>query len=167
MAARHKFVGAVVLAALVSAKYNNEKPQETGPAPTPPAAVAVSTVAKQAVDHALAQKGDPYIWGDEGPDSFDCSGLMQWAYGHVGIELNRVSRDQYRNGAHIPLQEAQPGDLLFWAYDASDPDSIHHVAMYLGDNQIVEAPGRGLKVRVRQVHFNEDELVQTATRPTA
>jgi len=131
-----------------------------GDVPPPPDGVVGS-----AINFALAQLGKPYVWGATGPNSFDCSGLMLRAYESAGIQLPRVSRQQFNAGAKLSVANAAPGDLLFWAYDPSDPRTIHHVAMYLGGGQIVEAQQTGVPVHIRAVRFNEGELVQVAVRP--
>jgi peptidoglycan DL-endopeptidase CwlO len=122
-------------------------------------------VAKTAIDFAVGESGKPYVWGATGPSSFDCSGLVLRAFGSAGVVLPRVARDQYGAGAHVPVAQAQPGDLLFWAYDSSDPDTIHHVALYLGDGKIMEAQQTGVPLGVRPVSFTEKGLVPLATRP--
>jgi cell wall-associated NlpC family hydrolase len=122
-------------------------------------------VARTAIDAALKEVGKPYVWGAEGPDTYDCSGLMQWAYNIAGINLPRVSRDQFNAGGHVPVREAQPGDLMFYATDRSDPTTIHHVFLYMGDGQMVEAPYSGQNVRVQKVSWDYRELVPLATRP--
>ena len=116
---------------------------------------------------ALGQQGKPYEWGAATTQqgSFDCSSLMLQAYRAGGITLPRVSRDQYQAGALLPVAQAQPGDLLFWAYDPNNPATIHHVAMYLGDGKIVEAQQTGVPVHVRPVSWTEAELVAQAVRP--
>lgn len=124
-----------------------------------------SKQAATAIKFALGERGKPYVWGAEGPDSYDCSGLLLRAFEAAGITLPRVSRDQYRAGAMLPVRKAQPGDLLFWAYDESDPGTIHHVAMYIGDGQIVEAQQSGVPVHTRPVAFDEAELMAVAVRP--
>jgi peptidoglycan DL-endopeptidase CwlO len=124
-----------------------------------------TAAAKIAIQVALAQQGKPYVWGATGPDTFDCSGLMLFAYRAAGITLPRVADQQYTAGAHLPVAQAQPGDLLFWADASGNPAAIHHVAMYLGDGKIVEAQQSGMPVHIRAVSFGEGELVATATRP--
>jgi len=124
-----------------------------------------NNAAAGAIQFALGEQGKPYIWGATGPDAYDCSGLMLRAYEAAGITLSRVSRDQYHNGAMLPVRDAQPGDLLFWAYDPSNPATIHHVAMYLGGGKIVEAQQTGVPVHTRKVSWNENELVPQAVRP--
>jgi peptidoglycan DL-endopeptidase CwlO len=135
---------------------------DSGPGP---AASLPPGVARTAIEFATAETGKPYVWGATGPDSYDCSGLMLRAYQRAGIVLPRVSRDQYNAGAHVPVEQAQPGDLLFWAYDESDPDTIHHVAMYLGNGQMMEAQQTGVPLGTRAVRFDEGELLPLATRP--
>lgn len=128
-------------------------------------AVPPSEVADRAISFALREIGKPYVWGGVGPHSYDCSGLMMRAYESAGVTLPRTSRQQYWAGAQLPVHEAQPGDLLFWAYDTSDPDSIHHVAMYLGNGQMVEAANPSVPLRQRAVSFDEKELMPLAVRP--
>ncbi|WP_433299851.1 NlpC/P60 family protein [Actinoplanes sp. CA-030573] len=108
----------------------------------------------QALTFALAQRGDPYVWSEEGPDKYDCSGLMYAAYHSVGFPLTRVSRDQYwqtRNKV-VDRYSLLPGDLLFFSYSNSWR-GIHHVAMYAGDGMMVEAPRTGLNVRLVPVRW--------------
>ncbi|WP_245673822.1 C40 family peptidase [Actinoplanes rectilineatus] len=111
--------------------------------------------ALQALQYALAQRGDPYVWSEEGPDEFDCSGLMYAAYRGVGFPLVRVSRDQYyqtRNKV-VDRYSLLPGDLLFFS-SSSSWTGIHHVAMYAGDGMMVEAPRTGLNVRLTPVRWS-------------
>ncbi len=136
--------------------------QGTGLLLPPPTAAAGN-----AIQFALAQQGKPYEWGaaTNQQNSYDCSSLMLQAYRAAGVTLPRVSRDQFRAGALLPVEQAQPGDLLFWAYDPSNPATIHHVAMYLGDLKIVEAQQTGVPVHIRPVSWSENELVRQAVRP--
>src|SRR5690349_21889812 len=98
-------------------------------APTEP--VAASQQASGAIYFAQKQLGKPYKWGGNGTAAdggrFDCSGLTKAAYHSVGIELPRVANDQWNAGPHPKRDELRPGDLVFFAYDLSDPRSIHHV----------------------------------------
>ncbi|MGH3432105.1 MAG: C40 family peptidase [Thermocrispum sp.] len=128
-------------------------------------ALPPSQKSAKAIEFAMAERGKPYVWGATGPDSYDCSGLMLRAFGSAGITLPRVSRDQYKAGAMLPIDKAKPGDLVFWAYDESNPATIHHVAMYLGDGEIVEAQQSGVPVHTRKVDFAEPELLPVAVRP--
>lgn len=118
--------------------------------------------AQQAVDMALDQLGNPYLWGATGPDAFDCSGLVQFSYAYAGVTLPRVSRDQWGAGEQVPLTELVPGDLLFWASDVSDPTTIHHMGMYIGQGLIVHAPRTGDVIRIAPVW--QDGLIG-AVRP--
>ncbi|WP_436494098.1 C40 family peptidase [Actinokineospora sp. HUAS TT18] len=126
-----------------------------------------SAAAGSAIQFALGQQGKPYVWGalTNQQNSYDCSSLMLQAYRNAGITLPRTSREQYRAGALLPVEQAKPGDLLFWAYDERDPRTIHHVAMYLGDGKIVEAQQSGVPVHIRSVSWTEGELVNQAVRP--
>jgi peptidoglycan DL-endopeptidase CwlO len=153
-------------AALVGQLGGVDNPSGCEPLPGLPGDVPPPTAAAgTAIAWALAQQGKPYVWGAAGPDAFDCSGLMLRAYEAAGIQLPRVSRQQFNAGAKLPIANAAPGDLLFWAYDSSDSRTIHHVAMYLGGGQIVEAQQTGVPVHTRPVRFNEAEIVQIAVRP--
>ncbi|GAA1952782.1 C40 family peptidase [Kitasatospora viridis] len=102
--------------------------------------------AGSAVSAALSRLGDPYVWGHTGPTTFDCSGLMQWAYEQAGVQLPRTSQEQAGVGMSVPsLAQAQPGDLVI--YNAEDgPEG--HVGMYLGNGQVVHAPHAGAVVRI-------------------
>jgi cell wall-associated NlpC family hydrolase len=124
-----------------------------------------ATQAGKAVAFAYAQLGKPYVWGATGPDTYDCSGLMLRAFQKAGVNLPRVSRQQYNAGGHVPVRQAQPGDLLFLATDPTDPATIHHVMLYMGNDKIVEAPYTGAQVRIQPAPWNNRELVSLATRP--
>jgi cell wall-associated NlpC family hydrolase len=128
-------------------------------------AVLPAGVAGAAIEFALAEVGKPYVWGATGPNTYDCSGLILRAFQAAGINLPRVSRQQFYAGGHVPISHAQAGDLLFYATDPSDPTTIHHVVLYLGDGRMVEAPYTGERVRVRPVPWDYEELVPLATRP--
>ncbi|MGW0432500.1 C40 family peptidase [Micromonospora sp. NPDC003197] len=100
-----------------------------------------------AVSYALAQLGDPYLWGAEGPNRFDCSGLMWAAYRSPKANyraLPRVAKDQYYATRNRPVARHNllPGDLLFFA-STSSWTSVHHVGMYIGDGKMVHAPTAG------------------------
>ncbi|MGW4677640.1 C40 family peptidase [Micromonospora taraxaci] len=110
-----------------------------------------------AVRYALAQLGDPYKWSEEGPDQFDCSGLMWAAYRSPGadyFDLPRVARDQYAatRGRTVPQSALLPGDLLFFA-SGSSWTTIHHVGMYIGNGKMVQAPTTGDVVKISAVRW--------------
>ncbi|MET8305356.1 C40 family peptidase [Micromonospora sp. NPDC005173] len=111
-----------------------------------------------AVAYALAQLGDPYKWSEEGPDRFDCSGLMWAAYRSPGadyFDLPRVSRDQYAatRSRTVPQAALLPGDLLFFA-SGSSYTTIHHVGMYIGNGKMVQAPTTGDVVKISVVSWS-------------
>jgi len=137
----------------------------SGVSRTPAAQAAPGSSAGTAVRFALAQLGKPYRWGAEGPNSFDCSGLVQTAYRAAGVPLPRVSRQQYGAGKLIRLSALRAGDLLFYARDTSDPRTIYHVGMYLGAGRMVEAPNRRAPVRIASIW--RPGLLGRATRPAA
>lgn len=111
-----------------------------GGTPLDPASVVVG--------YALAQLGKPYVWGGEGPDVFDCSGLTMRSWERAGVTLNRHSSDQWKNGRPVPADHVRAGDLVFFGPDPLDPESIDHVALAIGDGMVVEAPHPGAVVRI-------------------
>jgi len=115
--------------------------------PSAPGAAAVAA--------ALSVLGRPYSWGAVGPDTFDCSGLIQWAYAKAGVAVPRVSRDQFRAGTPVSLRALAPGDILFYALDTADPRSIYHVGMYLGAGRLLQAPRTGDVVQIAPVRRND------------
>src|SRR5699024_1661448 len=93
-------------------------------------AVAPNEQAAGAVRSALTQQGVPYVWGGTTPGAgFDCSGLTQWAYRESGVEIPRLAQEQ-GIGSQVAREDLMPGDLAVWS---------GHVAMYIGDGQIIEA----------------------------
>jgi cell wall-associated NlpC family hydrolase len=116
------------------------------PVMAPSGVVAASGAAQVAVDTALAQVGDRYVYGANGPDAFDCSGLTQYAYSAAGISLPHSSRSQAGMGQAVSVDQLQPGDLLFYYSPTS------HVAMYIGNGQMVHASTSSKPVMV--VDFN-------------
>ncbi|WP_030977792.1 C40 family peptidase [Streptomyces sp. NRRL S-1824] len=95
---------------------------------------------KKAVAFATAQIGKPYVWGAEGPGSYDCSGLTSQAWAAAGRPIPRTSQEQWRQLPHIAVKDMRPGDLIIYHGDAS------HVGMYIGDGAIVHAPRPGRNV---------------------
>jgi cell wall-associated NlpC family hydrolase len=113
-----------------------------------------SAAARKAVAVALAQLGSPYVWGAEGPATFDCSGLTSFAYAAAGITIPRVSRAQF--AAYAGLRPVDPlhlvaGDLVFFADNPGNPGTIHHVGMYIGKGLMVEAPHTGAVIRTSSI----------------
>ncbi|MGW4639269.1 C40 family peptidase [Sphaerisporangium sp. NPDC004334] len=104
-----------------------------------------------ALTAAASKLGRPYVWGAEGPDTFDCSGLVQWAFAQAGVRMPRVTHQQWVTGPQIPLSQAQPGDLLFWRSDPTNPGYISHVAIYWGNGKMLQAPRTGDVVKFSPV----------------
>ncbi|QKG22860.1 NLP/P60 protein [Actinomadura verrucosospora] len=120
-----------------------------------------ATVAQAALDWL----GTPYSWGggtfggpslgvDQGAGTlgFDCSGLTMYAWGKAGVRLDHWTGTQWTSGPHVPLDRLRPGDLVFFATDTSNPDTIHHVGVYIGGGRMVEAPYTGSRVRISSIH---------------
>jgi len=118
---------------------------------------APTAAAQTAVDAALSRLGSPYVWGATGPDSFDCSGLLLWAYKKAGITLPRNSAAQAQYGTSVPRDQLQPGDLV--AYYSP----VSHIGMYIGDGKMVHAPTSGDVVKISPLQSQ----YAGATRPTA
>ncbi|MDU5416353.1 MAG: SH3 domain-containing C40 family peptidase [Cutibacterium avidum] len=129
-----------------SSKYltTTAKPTPT-PTPTPSPSVSPSSARAAIVNYAKAQVGKAYIWGGEGPIGFDCSGLVLKAYQQAGIYLPHYSGSQIARGHRISLDEIQPGDLF------AKPGG-GHVAIYVGNGQIVEAANPRAGVRLTSIY---------------
>lgn len=124
--------------------------------------VSGSGGAQVAVEWAYREIGKPYVWAAAGPDSFDCSGLTQYVWGKAGVYLGHYTGDQWNEGTHISQSEVQPGDLVFFAYNTSDPSTIHHVGIYVGGGEMIDAPYTGAYVR-KEPAFRSDYI--GAVRP--
>lgn len=107
---------------------------------------------KQAVAYAARYLGVPYVWGGADPHGFDCSGLVQWTYDHLGVNLPRTSQEQASTGVSVQVSDLQPGDLIFYNEPGEGPNS--HVAIYAGAGQEIEAPRPGETVKVGPVDWN-------------
>lgn len=112
--------------------------------------IAPAGAAGVAMDAALAQRGKPYSWGAEGPDSFDCSGLMMYAYEQAGISLPHSSQSQAEMGQEVSQDELAPGDLVFFG------SPVHHVGLYVGDGMMVHASTEGVPVKVDSLSSQSD-----------
>ncbi len=103
----------------------------------------------QAVNWALSKRGSPYVWGTEGPDTFDCSGLAYWSYGKVGIRVPRVAANMYHGTQAIVATRYSrgdlllPGDLVYFATNMGDWRTIYHMGIYIGGGYMVQAPSTG------------------------
>jgi len=176
------------LESLVGARAAADRTAQVArPAPAPPrppssgnqnqAGDGDANAAATAIDAAMGYLGLPYAWGGGGtngpgpglpPDlgviGFDCSGLTQHAYAQAGISIPRNSRAQYAALPKVASNDLRAGDLVFWANDPSDPDTIRHVAIYLGNGQVVQAPQSGDVVKVSSMWWSD---YAGAVRPSA
>jgi cell wall-associated NlpC family hydrolase len=109
--------------------------------------------ASAAIEFAMRQLGDMYLWGGTGPSRWDCSGLTMGAWAKAGVQLPHYSVAQYEQIQHIDEDELRPGDLIFWSLDPNDPGTIHHVAMYLGNGRMIHAPRTGKPVQIDSVYY--------------
>lgn len=116
----------------------------------PPSQRGGSGAAQRAIAFAESKLGLPYQWGGTGP-LYDCSGLTQASYAAAGVQLRRTSREQFWDGSHVPLAQLQPGDLIFYAYDITDPATIHHLGLYVGDGRMIEAARTGTLIRYASI----------------
>ena len=152
-----------------------EQAQQPGPPPAPPAApnpppAAPSSSAVQgAIAFAYAQIGDMYQFAGSGPDRWDCSGLTKGAYASVGVYIGAhlVSSQYYtmaNAGRLVPIGQMVAGDLIYYADGGSPGGGFYHVAMYVGNGQMIEAPRAGVPVRVTAVRYYD--ALPYAGRPT-
>jgi len=109
-------------------------------------AARLNARASNALSSAMSKLGKPYVYGATGPNSFDCSGLVGWAYKQVGVALPRTSAAQSRVGKPVAKSDLRPGDLVFFY------SPVSHVAMYLGDGKVVHASTSGQPVKVSELN---------------
>jgi hypothetical protein len=104
----------------------------------------VPTIADRIVSYAREQLGDPYVWGAEGPNGFDCSGLVYAAYKAAGLNVSRTTAANLgKQGTAVPLSQARPGDVAYF----DNPGTTDHVAIVSGNGRMIEAPTFGTPVR--------------------
>lgn len=127
-----------------------EEPSYEEPAPAP---APGSGLGERAVQIALGYQGVPYVWGGASDSGVDCSGLMMVVWAKLGINLPHFAAYQYNRGTKVPVSQVQPGDMIFFSYGGEA--DIHHVAMYVGGGQMIEAPKPGLSVRVISMRYSE------------
>ncbi|MDO4618404.1 MAG: NlpC/P60 family protein [Clostridia bacterium] len=123
-------------AKMESAKIRADEAQKTNPASTTP---AVNGKGAQIIAEAEKYLGTPYVYGGSSPSGFDCSGFVQYTLKKVGINVNRSSRDQYKNGVAVAKSDLQTGDLVFF----SKGGSISHVGIYAGNGKVIHSPSPG------------------------
>jgi cell wall-associated NlpC family hydrolase len=129
-----------------------------GPGLTPAEVIAFLSAAE-------SRLGLPYVWGGNGPQVFDCSGLVKWSLAQAGVVMPRVAADQARTGPQVPLSQLQPGDLLFYHTDPTAPGYISHVAIYAGDGEMIQAPEPGLDVEIVPADFGSEFAGAVAVYP--
>ncbi|HEU4542045.1 MAG TPA: C40 family peptidase [Jiangellaceae bacterium] len=120
---------------------------EPEPEPDPP-----SSGAEKAIEYAKAQLGKPYEWGADGPDSFDCSGLTMRAWEAGGVSLTHHSVAQANETTRVSYADLRPGDLIFWSNNGA-PSGVYHVALYIGDGEMIHAPSSGKTVEIQDVFY--------------
>jgi len=129
-------------------------PSQAGVPPSEAAGGGLTTAQLTAALRAAeSRQGLPYAWGAAGPASFDCSGLVEWSFAQAGVALPRTAADQARTGPAVPVGQLEPGDLLFYHTDPTAPGYISHVAIYLGQGWMIQAPQPGLRVQVVPAEF--------------
>ena len=121
--------------------------QDDGPLRTGPCPVTYTNdKGGRAAQKACDLVGKPYVFGAEGPNSYDCSGLTKTAWASVGVHLEHYTKDQWNEGAPVTRDRLKPGDLVFYY-----PGSLHHVAIYIGGGMVVHAPHTGDFVRMATI----------------
>jgi cell wall-associated NlpC family hydrolase len=124
-----------------------ERREANGPDVAPPIGpVRGSGAGVQAIKFAQTKIGQPYLYGGNGPERFDCSGLTSWSFKQIGITLPRASRQQATVGTPVPFDQLQPGDLVFFYQPVS------HVGIYVGDGKMINAPQTGDVVKYANVN---------------
>ncbi len=118
---------------------------ETGQIQAAPTTDVTYTKGQQVVETAKKYLGVPYVYGGTSPNGFDCSGLVQYVYRQLGVNLYRVAADQAKNGVYVAKSDLQPGDLVFFAKPGR---AIHHVGIYVGDGKYLHAPYTGRTVTI-------------------
>jgi peptidoglycan DL-endopeptidase CwlO len=120
----------------------SDGPYKTGPCPVTYSQDKGGRAAQRACDLI----GKPYVFGSDGPNSYDCSGLTKEAWASVGVHLEHYTKDQWNEGTPVSRADLQPGDLVFYY-----PGSLHHVAIYIGGGMVVHAPHTGDHVRMATI----------------
>lgn len=119
------------------------------PSTTPQNPSSQGSKAEQIISLARQQLGKPYVYGATGPNSFDCSGLVQYVYRQAGVNLPRTAAQQSNQGYSVSMNNLQPGDLLFWG----NPGSAYHVGIYTGNGKTLFAPQPGQTVKEQPMSY--------------
>jgi peptidoglycan DL-endopeptidase CwlO len=149
-------------------RRTQQAPAPAPPAPVvaPPAPAPVDPPARRSggvgavIAFAQAQMGEPYVWGAEGPGSWDCSGLTMKAWQQAGVYLSHYTGFQWAETRHLPISARQPGDLIFYGVSGS---ASHHVGLYIGGDQMIEAPHTGANVRISTIW--RSDIIMEVGRP--
>jgi murein DD-endopeptidase len=127
-------------------------PQQMAPIgfrlPPPPEQDFGFSMGSEIVVRAIALLGTPYRYGGNGPEAFDCSGLVRYVYNELGIDVPRTAVEQYRAAQAVDMEQLEPGDLLFFR---TQGDSVSHVAIYAGSGRFVHAPQTGRSIELREI----------------
>ena len=140
-------------------------PATNSPQPTVSGLLTLTQL-RTVLSAAESRVGMPYVWGAAGPTSFDCSGLVQWSFRQAGIVMPRVAADQARTGPSVAVKDLQPGDLLFYHTDPTAPGYISHVAMYVGNGKMIQAPQPGMDVEIVPVDLGDGFAGAIEVSPT-
>lgn len=165
ISANQQAAGLPGLSPLLLAAASRQSTPQPAPAAAAPATSAAPSVhvegnvtgrVKGAVDLVQKYLGTPYVWGGEKPGGFDCSGLLQYVWGQVGVNIPRTTYDQFQSGKAVAKSQLQPGDAVF--FTGSDPKGglPGHVGMYLGGGKMIEAPHAGAQVRISDLAGRSD-----------
>ena len=121
--------------------------------PKPPAGSSPQVMAnwERAIAFARSAEGTPYLWGGEGANGYDCSGLVQAAYGHMGINLPRTAQQQWDATSRVPINQLAPGNLVFWG----TPTNVYHVGIYVGNGRMIVAPTTGQTVQEQSIYWGD------------
>lgn len=131
-------------------------PQAAGGLGDPRSGPASGAAAK-ALRVAKSAIGTPYVWGGESRKGFDCSGLVQWAFGKAGISVPRTTQEQIKQGRRVQWGHFHPGDLIFSNFEGGHDAS--HVVIYLGHGKVIAAPHTGTNVQIENVNLFRQTFV--------
>ncbi len=120
--------------------------QQTGSYPN--ISIPGDSIGVQALKYALTKIGDWYVWGAAGPSTFDCSGLVVWAYAQIGISLPHYTGWLWNSGPHVAQADLKPGDLVFFF------PTISHVGIYIGNGLMLDAPSTGQQVQIQAIYWS-------------
>jgi len=139
-----------LLPACASVPVPVEPPSSSGIllSPLPPQQPLGFSMGGEIVVRAIALLGTPYQYGGNGPETFDCSGLVRYIYNELGINVPRTAAEQYRAAAAVDVDHLEPGDLLFFKTQGA---GVSHVAIYAGSGRFVHAPQTGKTIELREL----------------